>query len=369
MKTILKIFRDDIRLLSRRFFASAVIVAISILPALYAWVNIYANGNPYANTGEIKIALASYDTGIDLEDGSHVNMAEEVFEEMKGSDKIGWQFPKTPTDAIAGVKSGKYYAAVIFQDNFTYNMYNFEQALVDDKAPLIYYENQKANAIAPKITQTAANTLQETIKTKYLETVFSYVFDETGELADELSEGDMTADVIKQLENLRDTLRSYDKSISSFTAESKSVKSGIVSTQKRLSATRVKTRKSAAQAQKDLATAKNSLDALKKSIAERKKQLEEQKKALEEAQGYQTLMKEYGFNKSYIYTWGLPIITLAIGAGVGFANKDEHMLINNEDWNVPSDIIITDACIVSIAILAVITIGAIIYSVILKAKQ
>lgn len=284
MKTILKIFRDDIRLLSRRFFASAVIVAISILPALYAWVNIYANGDPYANTGEIKIALASYDTGIDLEDGTHVNMAEEVFEEMKGSDKIGWQFPKTPTDAIAGVKSGKYYAAVIFQDNFTYNMYNFEQALVDDKAPLIYYENQKANAIAPKITQTAANTLQETIKTKYLETVFSYVFDETGELADELSEGDMTADVIKQLENLRDTLRSYDKSISSFTAESKSVKSGIASTQKRLSATRVKTRKSAAQAQKDLATAKNSLDALKKSIAERKKQLEEQKKALEEAQ-------------------------------------------------------------------------------------
>ena len=80
-------------------------------------------------------------------------------------------------------------------------------------------------------------------------------------------------------------------------------------------------------------------------------------------------VKEYGFNKSYIYTWGLPIVTLAIGAGIGVANKDEHMLINNEDWNIPSDIIITDACIVSIAILAVITIGAIIYSVILKAKQ
>ena len=80
-------------------------------------------------------------------------------------------------------------------------------------------------------------------------------------------------------------------------------------------------------------------------------------------------VKEYGFNKSYIYTWGLPIVTLAIGAAVGMANKDEHMLINNEDWNVPSDIIITDACIVSIAILAVITIGSIIYSVIMKAKQ
>lgn len=80
-------------------------------------------------------------------------------------------------------------------------------------------------------------------------------------------------------------------------------------------------------------------------------------------------VKEYGFNKSYIYTWGLPIVTLAIGAAVGMANKDEHMLINNEDWNVPSHIIVTDACIVSIAILAVITVGAIIYSVVLKAKQ
>jgi len=80
-------------------------------------------------------------------------------------------------------------------------------------------------------------------------------------------------------------------------------------------------------------------------------------------------VKEYGFNKSYIYTWGLPIVTLAIGAAVGMANKDEHMLINNEDWNVPSDIIITDACIVSIAILAVITIGSIIYSIVMKAKQ
>jgi hypothetical protein len=80
-------------------------------------------------------------------------------------------------------------------------------------------------------------------------------------------------------------------------------------------------------------------------------------------------VKEYGFNKSYIYTWGLPIVTLAIGAAVGMANKDEHMLINNEDWNVPSDIIVTDACIVSIAILAVITIGSIIYSIVMKAKQ
>lgn len=288
MRTIFRIFRDDIKSLSRRFFASAVIVAISVLPALYAWVNIYANGDPYANTGEIKVALASYDPGIDLEDGSHVNKAEEVLEEMKTSDKIGWQFPGSPTDAINGVRSGEYYAAIIFEDNFTYNMYNFEQALTDDKASLIYYENQKANAIAPKITETAANTLQETIKTKYLETVFGYVFDRTGDIADELSDGDAADDVITQLENLRDTLRSYDSSISSFTSESKSLRSGIADTKKGLNTTRAKARKSAAKAQKDLSNAKASLKSLKKAIKERKEAIEESKKELEKLKSGQS---------------------------------------------------------------------------------
>ena len=139
MKTVLSIFRDDIRSIGRRFFALAIIVAISFLPALYAWVNIYANGNPYANTGSIPIAVASKDPGIDLEDGTHVNMAEEVFDDLRQSDKIGWQFPDSAEEAISGVESGRYYAAIVFENNFTYTMYNFEQALLDQNAPITFY--------------------------------------------------------------------------------------------------------------------------------------------------------------------------------------------------------------------------------------
>ena len=66
MGTILRIFVNDVVSIGRRFFALAIIVAISILPALYAWVNIYANGNPYTNTGNIRIAVASEDPGVTL---------------------------------------------------------------------------------------------------------------------------------------------------------------------------------------------------------------------------------------------------------------------------------------------------------------
>ena len=281
MRTILSIFRSDIGSLSRRFFALAIIVAISVLPALYAWVNIYANGNPYANTGEIQIAVASRDPGLDLEDGKHINMAEEVFEDLRTSDKIGWQFPETAEEAIDGVQSGKYYAAVIFEDNFTYNMYHFEQALLDDKAPLTYYENQKRNAIAPKITETAATTLQQSIKTTYLETVFNFIFNETNELADELEEGETADDVIARLKDLRDTLRAYDAAISEFTGKSDNIHSGIKDAKNRLSNASKSADSSASAAGSDLRKARSTLVVLKKILVNRENRIEKERSALE----------------------------------------------------------------------------------------
>ena len=58
MRNIWKIFKTDIRTLSKCFFASVVVVAIALLPSLYAWLNIYSNWDPYGNTGGISIAVA-----------------------------------------------------------------------------------------------------------------------------------------------------------------------------------------------------------------------------------------------------------------------------------------------------------------------
>ena len=281
MRTVLSIFKSDIVSVGRRFFALAIIVAISVLPALYAWVNIYANGNPYANTGEIQIAVASRDPGLDLEDGTHINMAEEVSEDLKTSDKIGWQFPESADEAIEGVRSGRYYAAVVFEDNFTYNMYHFEQALLDDRAPLTYYENQKRNAIAPKITQTAATNLQQSIKTKYLETVFGFIFDETNEIADDISEGETADDVIARLEDLRDTLRAYDSAISAFTGKSASIHSGISDAKSRLKDASKSAGSSASSAGSDLRKARSTLVVLKKILTNRENRIEKERAALE----------------------------------------------------------------------------------------
>ena len=281
MRNILSIFINDVCSVGRRFFALAIIVAISALPALYAWVNIYANGDPYANTGEIQIALASCDPGLDLEDGTHINMAEEVFDDLRGSDKIGWQFPDTAEEAVEGVRSGKYYAAIVFESNFTYNMYHFEQALLDDKEPITFYENAKKNAVAAKISETAASNVQESIKTKYLETVFGRIFDDTNDIAEDLSEGETADSIIAQLKNLRDTLRAYDSAISAFTAKSGRIHSGIKNAEKKLNNAAESASGSASNAKSDLEKARSSLKVLKTILENREKRIESERSKIE----------------------------------------------------------------------------------------
>lgn len=281
MRTILSIFKGDIGSLSRRFFALAIIVAISVLPALYAWVNIYANGNPYANTGEIEIAVASLDPGLDMEDGSHINMADEVAEDLKKKDSIGWRFPETAEEAIEGVRSGRYYAAIVFEDNFTYDIFNFERAMLDKKEPLTFYQNAKKNAVAAKITETAASSVQESIKTKYLESVFGQIFDQTNDLAKDLDEGETADGIIDRLIGIRNTLNSYDEAIDAFLAKSGNIHKGIRTTEKKLAETRKSASTSATNAGSDLVQARHTLSVLKKMLENREARIEEKRSTLE----------------------------------------------------------------------------------------
>lgn len=162
MKNIWKIFRNDIVGLVKNPFALVIAIGLCIIPSLYAWFNIYSNWDPYANTANIHIAVATEDAGYTLKDGTTVNMGDEVIDSLRENDKIGWVFLESTDEAIDGVESGKYYAAVVVSENFTYSMYNVFRE--DFSGPTItYYENEKKNAIATKITDSAVSTLKQSI--------------------------------------------------------------------------------------------------------------------------------------------------------------------------------------------------------------
>lgn len=61
MKNIWKIFTGDLKKLVKQPFALVIIIGLCVIPSLYAWFNIFANWDPYANTGGIPVAVVSLD--------------------------------------------------------------------------------------------------------------------------------------------------------------------------------------------------------------------------------------------------------------------------------------------------------------------
>ena len=99
-----------------------------------------------------------------------MNISDNVIEGLKTNDSIGWVFTDDVESAVNGVYAGDYYAALVMPDDFSENMVSF---LTDSftHPQIIYYTNQKKNAIAPKITDKAKTAVQQQVNATFLSTL------------------------------------------------------------------------------------------------------------------------------------------------------------------------------------------------------
>lgn len=217
MKNIWKIFTGDLKKLVKQPFALVIIIGLCVIPPLYAWFNIFANWDPYANTGGIPVAVVSLDKDYTRKDGSVVNMGESVLESLHSNTSVKWVFLDTEEEAREGVEAGKYYAAIVITEKFTYSMYN---VFSDDfeNPSLIYYQNQKSNAIATKITDTVAGTLQNTINETFIKVATTTIFEEGNSVSDQMQGDSYVEEFCADLEELNDNLKEYSAMIDTFRA-------------------------------------------------------------------------------------------------------------------------------------------------------
>ncbi len=171
MKNIIKVFLNDCKHIGRNVVALVVVMGLAVLPSLYAWFNILSNWDPYSpeSTSNIKVAVAYDDTGINIS-GMDINISTNIVEALKTNDTIGWVFTDSTDEAIEGVWSGDYYAALIMPADFSKDMVSF---LADNMThpEIIYYTNQKKNAIAPKITDKAKTAVQQQVNATFISTL------------------------------------------------------------------------------------------------------------------------------------------------------------------------------------------------------
>lgn len=217
MRNIFRIFAADVKRLSKNVVAVVVIMGLCVIPSLYAWFNIFSNWDPYGEsaTSNLKIAVVSDDTGIEIA-GASVNIGESVIEGLKQNTTIGWVFTEASDEAVNGVYSGEYYAALIIPEKFTEEMISFLGGEIEHP-DIVYYENEKKNAIAPKITQKAKTAVQEQVNSTFVSTLAEAVMKVSNAISGTDEQGNTLADVvITRLNGLSGDLQSYINILNSF---------------------------------------------------------------------------------------------------------------------------------------------------------
>ncbi len=215
MKTAFRIFIRDLKRLSRNRAAALVMVGVCLLPSLYAWFNIAANMDPYAHTSGIKVAIANSDKGADY-DSISLNAGDTIVQSLKKNDQLGWVFVNEKK-AKQGVRSGKYYAAIVIPEDFSDSLLSILEGEV--KSPeLDYYINEKKNAIAPKITDTGATTIQQEINDTFSAVASEAISELVRKAASSMSAdlNSVDAQLMSMIQNVRDNLADYQKTINDF---------------------------------------------------------------------------------------------------------------------------------------------------------
>ena len=162
------------------------LIAIIILPSLYALINIQACWDPYDNTENLEFAVANLDVGATFE-GEDMNVGDQLEDELKRNDDFYWTFV-SEDELREGVKNGTYYAGIIIPKNFTSSI---KSITTDDphSAELEYVVNRKTNPMASKLSDSAARAVYNKINAKIVQFIDVAAYAKLGELQSALASG------------------------------------------------------------------------------------------------------------------------------------------------------------------------------------
>lgn len=195
IKNVWELFKLDWQRIFDNKITLFLVIALMILPSLYAWFNIAALWDPYSNTGDIAIAVYSDDKTVEIMD-TEVNVGDKIIENLKDNHTIGWRFVKSKGELDEGVKKGKYYAGIYLPSDFSSNLTSFIDGEI--KKPKIEYSvNQKINAIAPKIADKGASTIQSTISNEFINVASETLLGVFNDVGFELDENIISINKIK----------------------------------------------------------------------------------------------------------------------------------------------------------------------------
>lgn len=192
MSGIWELFRADLRRVTSNVMSVIVLCGLIVIPSAFTWFNVIGSWEPFDNTKNLKVAVASVDEGytsalIPL----HLNVGSIVESALRANDQMDWVIT-SKEDAIAGTESGEYYAAMVLPKDFSKRMLTFYTA-GSERTQIDYYTNDKSNPLAPLITSEGADDLSAKINAEFTQELSNVALSLVSSLSTSLSDSESQA--------------------------------------------------------------------------------------------------------------------------------------------------------------------------------
>lgn len=214
--------KSEVKSLFKNKLLLLVLVAIILIPVIYAGLFVGSIMDPYGNVDQLPVAVVNEDQPANYND-KELHVGDDLIEELKENDSLQFNFVDKEA-AEEGLKNGTFYMTITVPEDFSKNA----TTLMDDhpkKMELLYATNPGTNYIASKMSETAVlkirDSIQEAVVRSYTETIFdslTEVGDGMQEAADgalELKDGietasDGNAKITKNLKKLSDSTLAFE---------------------------------------------------------------------------------------------------------------------------------------------------------------
>ena len=218
MHNIWQLFVGDVRRILSNVVAVVIALGLILLPSLFSWYNVLACWNVFDNTDNIKVAVANTDEGYQSDlVPLKVHLGESVVSSLQENNQMNWVFT-TEEDAIDGAKSGKYYAAVVIPPSFSKDMMTFYSGDAEH-AKLVYYNNEKKNVVAPKLTDQSADKVSYQVNKAFLETLSEVALSVASQLssyADDAGSNSRIGDLVKHVSTMSGEMSQASQMLSAY---------------------------------------------------------------------------------------------------------------------------------------------------------
>ncbi|NPC96654.1 YhgE/Pip domain-containing protein [Nocardioides sp. zg-DK7169] len=164
---VIRLAITELRRITAGVLPKLAILALVVIPSLYAGLYVYANKDPYASLDRVPAALVVQDRGAVLRDAANgtsrrVDYGEEVASRLlDGDGGFGW-VETSELEAEDGIATGRYDAALVIGPRFSADLVSSTR-YQPRKASLDLLTNDATNYLATTIAKTIAEDVRKAI--------------------------------------------------------------------------------------------------------------------------------------------------------------------------------------------------------------